>query len=210
MYSNISWKTITAGCTLALLSSGCAMAPKAERYVPPPMGASWSFSQANSGSYGSAARQTTSRRVQDAQGGRLLAFEGTDATILADPGTGRWHSWVKGDTPLLSWNPPIGYEWPLEVGKTWTKDYVFTMHAAKREVPLKVTQTVEAYEDVTVPAGTFKAFRIRSTNSMGDDNVNWFSPELGIFVKGDLRRTEKHAAGAGTRKNELTSQTIRK
>jgi hypothetical protein len=211
MYSNISWQAITVAGSLALLASGCAMAPKAERYMPPPMGSTWTILQSNTGSYGSGNTQTSTRRDQRSLKGReLIAFEGSEATILADPATGRWHGFYKGDAPLMTWEPDIGYEYPLEVGKTWTKTYQMTLHAAKRTVPFEVTQTVEAYEDVTVPAGTFKAFRVRSVNSAGDDNINWFSHELGIFVKATLRRTEKHAAGPGTRQNELLSQTIRK
>ena len=69
---------------------------------------------------------------------------------------------------------------------------------------------VEAYEDVTVPAGTFKAFKVRTTDTMGNDNVVWFSPELGIFVKQNNRRTAQHAQGPGTRDIELVSQSIRR
>ncbi len=187
------------------------MAPKAERYVAPPMGSTWTISQSNTGSYGSGSTQVSTRRDQrTVQGRQLIAFEGSEATILADPATGRWHGFFKGDTPLVSWEPAIGYEWPLEVGKTWRKSYQMTLHSAKRTVPVEVTQTVEAYEEVTVPAGTFKAFRITSVNSSGDENTYWFSPDLGIFVKGKQRRTEKHAAGPGSRETELLSQTIRK
>jgi len=62
----------------------------------------------------------------------------------------------------------------------------------------------------SVPAGTFKAFRVRSTDTLGNDNVVWFAPQLGIFVKQNLRRTDQSAQGAGTRDIELVSQTIRK
>jgi hypothetical protein len=41
-----------------------------------------------------------------------------------------------------------------------------------------------------------------------NENVVWFSPELGIFVKQNLRRTAKHPAGPGTRDSELVSHTI--
>jgi hypothetical protein len=61
-----------------------------------------------------------------------------------------------------------------------------------------------------VPAGTFKAFKVTSSDTLGNENVVWFSPELGLFLKQTLRRTEKHPAGAGTRETELVSQTIRK
>jgi hypothetical protein len=104
----------------------------------------------------------------------------------------------------------LSWEWPIEVGKTWTKKYTITIHATKQTIPFEVRQKVEAYEDVTVPAGTFKAFKVVTSDTLGSENINWFSPELGIFVKTTLRRTAKHPAGAGTRETELVSQTIRK
>ena len=80
-----------------------------------------------------------------------------------------------------------------------------TNHAAKRTNPYQLTQKVEAIEEVTVPAGTFKTYKISTVNSLGDDNLVWFSPELGIFVKQSNKRTAKHAQGPGTQSSELMS-----
>ena len=143
------------------------------------------------------------------QGKRFVTFESPEATLLAYP-SGDWVGQVKGDTALVTWDPPLGWNWPLEVGKTWTKKTSITIHAAKRTIPYEYTQKVEAYEDVTVPAGTFKTFKVSTTTTLGDENVNWFSPELGIFVKSSLKRTAKHSAGPGTRDIDLVSHTIRR
>jgi hypothetical protein len=70
--------------------------------------------------------------------------------------------------------------------------------------------TVEAFEEVTVPAGTFKAFRVRASNNMGEQSVNWLSPELGLFVKGRTERTAEHPAGAGVREMELKTVDVRR
>jgi hypothetical protein len=78
-----------------------------------------------------------------------------------------------------------------------------TIQAAKRTVTYYLSQKVEAYEDVTVPAGKFKAFKISSTSSLGDEGFTWFSADLGIFVKQSLRRTGQHAQGPGTREIQL-------
>ena len=69
---------------------------------------------------------------------------------------------------------------------------------------------VEAYEDVVTPAGTFKAFRVATTDNQGNANTQWLSPELGIFVKQQLRRTAQHTAGPGMQDTVITSQSIRK
>jgi hypothetical protein len=110
----------------------------------------------------------------------------------------------------VSWNPPIGFEWPLEVGKTWTKSYKATIQASKRIIPFDSTWKVESYEDVTVPAGTFKAFKVSYSDTIGNETVQWMSPELGIFVKRTEKRTTKYPAGPGTRESELISQNIKK
>jgi hypothetical protein len=46
---------------------------------------------------------------------------------------------------------------------------------------------------------------VSTVNTLGDDNVSWYSPELGIFVKQMNRRTDKHPQGAGTQNVELVS-----
>ena len=144
------------------------------------------------------------------QGQQVIAFESPEYAILAASNSGNWLGIVRGDKPLITWEPGLNWDWPLEVGKTWTKNYSITIHAAKRTVPFQTTQKVEAYEDVTVPAGTFTAFKISTSSTLGEETVNWFSPEVGIFVKSINTRTAKNAAGPGRRETELVSQTIKK
>lgn len=208
---NLKMRIACGGLALALLSSGCALfEPKAERYVPPPVGATWMSARRDTGSYGAGSMQLPGRYLgtQLWQGRQLIGFESPDGTILANSETGEFWAVVKGGSPLITWEPPIGWNWPLEVGNTWTKSTRLTNHVTKQTMALTYTQKVEAYEDVTVPAGTFKAFRVSTANSTGDDNVQWFSPDLGIFVKSILKRTAKHSQGAGTREIELVSQKI--
>ena len=70
--------------------------------------------------------------------------------------------------------------------------------------------TIEAYEAVEVPAGRFLAFRTRYTDNVGNDNLDWVSPELGIFVKSRRTRDAKNPQGPGTFESELVSHTIRR
>lgn len=144
------------------------------------------------------------------QGQQVITYETPQWTILAQPTSGNWIGIVSGDKPMMTWDPPMGWDWPLEVGKTWTHNNRFTNHAKQQTIPFQTTQKVEAYEDVTVPAGTFKAFKISTSDTLGNENVNWFSPELGIFVKSINTRTAKHAAGPGRQETEIVSQTITK
>ncbi len=195
-----------SGLAVAMLMAGCGlMAPKAERYVAPPVATTWQSARQDTGSYGSGSAKVAGRRGERTfQGAQVLTFEGPDGTIVATPES-NWLGIFKGDTPMVTWDPPLGWPWPIEVGKTWTREQRMTIHAAKRTVPYVLTQKVEAYEDVTVPAGTFKAFKLSTTTSMGDDNLTWFSPDMGIFIKQSLKRSARHPSGAGSRELELLS-----
>jgi len=212
MLDGISLKLQLAavGVAAALASAGCGMmAPKAEQYVTPPDGTTWVQMRRDTGSYGSGSSQVQftflGRRTW--QGREMSAFESEGVTTMMIPVVASFAAMLKGGNPMISWDPPAGWEWPLEVGKTWTKKSVVTIHAAKRSIPYEYTQTVEAHEEVTVPAGTLKVFRIKTVDTLGNENVQWFSSELSVFAKQSLRRTAKHAQGAGTREVELVSHT---
>jgi hypothetical protein len=189
------------------LAAGCAMfgSPKVERYVAPPLGTSWETARHDSGSYGSGSGRISGRRGERLwQGRMMITFEAAGApTIIAAP-DGHWHGLYAGDKPLITWDPPLTWEWPLELGKSWTREQRATF-GGKQTVTYSVTQKVEAYEDVKVPAGTFKAWKISTATSLGDENLVWFSPDHGIFIKQSLKRTARHAQGAGTREVELLS-----
>ena len=73
---------------------------------------------------------------------------------------------------------------------------------------LKYVLAVEAYEEVTVPAGTFKTFRIRRT-SPDDRYVTWYEPILGLEVKRDWKRFATHPAGSGTHQMQMLSYNIK-
>lgn len=89
---------------------------------------------------------------------------------------------------------------PLYVGKTWTSTWTYSCAAGYRE-DASITATVDAYEPVTVAAGTFNALRVHSLTSLTnsndglllngatgtaayqEDNTCWFAPEVGRIVK---------------------------
>lgn len=59
------------------------------------------------------------------------------------------------------------FAFPMEVGKTWTTDYVDpTRHGLQVSAAHHATYKATGWEDVTTPAGTFHAMRIE-----GDDKV---------------------------------------
>lgn len=75
--------SLTAGLALVLaLGSlpGCAsLTPRAERYVPPPIGATWVTARRDSGSYGSGSVQRPGKRGERTwQGTQMITFEGPE------------------------------------------------------------------------------------------------------------------------------------
>ena len=67
-----------------------------------------------------------------------------------------------------------------------------------------------ANEEVTVPAGTFKTFKVRYTDSVGIESVNWYSPDGAGWVKIGATRDGRFPAGPGTQDFDLLSYSIKK
>jgi hypothetical protein len=73
--------------------------------------------------------------------------------------------------------------WPLKVGNKATNTITLTGRDGKTYTST-VTVTVAAYEKVTVPAGTFDAFRVEETKAgEATRNIHWWAPALGQSVK---------------------------
>ena len=73
--------------------------------------------------------------------------------------------------------------WPLEVGKKVTAT-VNGVGYNGQPYTSAVTVTVAAYEKVTVPAGTFDAFRVEESKA-GEavPHIHWWAPAVGASVK---------------------------
>jgi hypothetical protein len=187
--------------------AGCASGPpKAERYIAPPVGSSWKVQVTNTGSFGSATRaeQQVSMRDVVVEGKPYHRFDaGGGATLLSDS-VGLFMVLGPGVRPLMRYDPPLGYDFPLEVGKTWTQDIVLTVGGTTK-TPMKAQWKVEAYEDVTVPAGTFKAWRVVFNDNFGYKQTTWSLPEtVGTYAKRVNERAATHPqGGAGTQVIEL-------
>jgi hypothetical protein len=81
-----------------------------------------------------------------------------------------------------------------------------TLYPSGNKVPLKIDWKVESFGSVTVPAGTYKAYKVVSTNNFGELEVRWVSPADGIAtVKRHVERPASHPQGAGVLDAELVS-----
>lgn len=201
------------GLFAAVLSAGCAVVePKAERWVPPAVGSTWDIAQRNTGSYGKNVQFRVTRGDGTWQGMPVLTLSNSlGMTTMVSPESGRWHAIVGRDgKALMSWDPPLGWDYPLTVGKTWTTSHKMTVHATGKTLSYDLACKVDNHGDVTVAAGTFKAFKVVCSTTAGNEETYWTSPELGVFVKTSLKRTDKSPFGPGTQEAELVAQTIKR
>lgn len=197
-----------AGLLAALALAGCAgMQPRPNSLAP---GTTWVNAVTNTGSYGKQNGELRTTRVGGErmwQGRKVFVYEQTPGVnILTDPDTGHWIAILRGDTLLQSFEPAIGWDRPLEVGKTWSRKHRSTNHVKKTTTDFVGTWKVEAYEDVTVRAGTFKAYKVLYSDTLGTEGATWWSPEIDAWVKVSNRRSAKNPAGAGTSDTELVKR----
>jgi hypothetical protein len=102
---------------------------------------------------------------------------------------------------LCTYTPSREYlSFPLVVGKTWNPAWQYSCAAGYKETAT-ATATAEAWESVTVPAGTFDALRVRIDTTLTNSNdtallngntgqatysiavLAWYAPSQGTFVK---------------------------
>ena len=187
-----------------LLAAGCANTPQAS-YTHPPYGTTLVYGVASTGSYGSGTSTTTIRVAEGTyEGAKVTRMAGAGGTVVQDPDTGAVIAVLDpGDRPLMRYSPALGVQWPIQPGKTWTQEHRLTVGPSTQ---LKLTSSwkVEGIEDVTVPAGTFRAWRMTFTDNFGFRQTSWTVPQgLGTFVRRETVRPAGHPQGEGTQVLEL-------
>ena len=202
---------MAAAAPLSML--GCASTPPtAAGMAATPIGTVSTFHRTSSGSLGTFDGQVVwTQSPATWQGKPVVASVAPQAgASLHDPVT---HALVaslnRAGQPLMSYDPPLDYQWPLQVGKTWSAENTVTLYPAGNTVKIRVDYQVESWGDVTVPAGTFKAFKLRFTNNLGETEVRWVSPADGIpTVKRHVERPATHPQGTGVLDAELLSRVL--
>jgi hypothetical protein len=126
------------------------------------------------------------------------AGPGQEVHLSKDLGVARIR---KGDS-VTQFDPPLPLDWPLEVGK-WGR---FSGKLLGAPTIDKFTWGIETYENIRVPAGTFKAFRITYTMSygtgFGERNLkSWYAPDARQIVK-------MESTGFGTETSRLDFQVV--
>jgi len=199
MRTKILAGVVAIGCAAWLPAAMAQTDPGA--WVSAPEGTVTVFQRKSSGSYGTFEGEVKwTLGLRDWNGRTLLAAASERHGItLHDPLThGVKVLLNSAGHPLTSFNPEIRHEWPLVVGKRWTSVHEMTDYRAAMVRSLTMSFEVEAYEDVTVPAGTFKAFRVMQASSFGEVERNWVVPSRGLStVKRISDRPSLHPLGAG-------------
>jgi hypothetical protein len=95
----------------------------------------------------------------------------------------------KGRRVQITSSFPLYFEFPFCVGEKWQRRFSARPPFATRNYDLLIEYEVLNYEDITVSAGTFKAFKIEINHTNFDaKKANgkahiWYSPEVKLFVK---------------------------
>jgi hypothetical protein len=96
------------------------------------------------------------------------------------------------------------FEWPLTVAKQWETRVQVERPLQRTTEERRRVATVEAWETVTVPAGTFGAFHIVVKDPTGKTtSESWFAPEARQVVK------DKTYYDYGVRERELLEYKLR-
>jgi hypothetical protein len=173
--------TLVTLAVLLLGASAWAQTPKAERPTYA-VGDKWIRSD---GAY-DLIRIENGRYVFAADGGR-------EVHLTRDLGLAKV---VRAGQVLLELDPPPALRWPLEVGQSsvgWLT--MKSLDPQYGESLVRLSSRVDAYEDVRVPAGVFKAFRIvhvleprflaASPQSRRVELAFWYAPAIQQLVRAD-------------------------
>jgi hypothetical protein len=196
-----------------LLAAGCASTPPTpEKMEISPTGTVTTYHRKSSGSLGSFDGQVVWTHATSTWNGKpVIAFGAPQAGVsLHDPVTfGMLANLGTSGQPVMSFDPPIDYPWPLQVGRTWTAQHTVTLYPSGRTVPMSIQGKVESWGDVTVPAGTFKAFKLVWTMNQSEVETRWVNPAEGLAtIKRHVERSAAHPQGAGVLDAELISRVL--
>jgi CHAT domain-containing protein len=191
---------------VALAGSVVAASAAAQTSAPmefPPTGSRWitrSLDQAG-GSYLTTYTVLEPGSFQGRPGFRLS----NDIGVLFFERAGRnWFATVVREKERSAATPHFGtFAWPLEVGKSWSSVYEFRDNLrGLRFNRVQASWRVAAEEEVTVPAGRFRAFRLEGGNN-GNTWTTWYAPLVRLVVKEIHERKAGHPSGPGRTVTEV-------
>jgi hypothetical protein len=190
----------------------------------PPIGARWRVRVTDSGAMHSTVEDRDIAAAAVAFNGRPgYGIVGPRVTTVLDPATFNPIGTIEAGRVAVTDTPDTGlFSWPLWVGKTWETTYShYDRLYGAAWGPAISRARVAGIEDVTVPAGTFQAFRIdylggigssipggfRSAQSPGFESRDtyWYAPGPKLIVKSEKIRSGSNYQWAARTVTELVS-----
>jgi hypothetical protein len=143
----------------------------------------------------------------------VLAFASGSETVLYDRDLN--FVAVASDGRILREASPSlrSFDFPFHVGKEWRS--VFTFQDNQKGLswtPVEVFWRVKEYDEISVPAGRFRAFLLESepsTNWGIKKEQVWYAPQVKQLVKRIRERTQAHYEGKGKDTWELVQYTLK-
>ena len=180
-------------------------------YIRP--GSSWTYKVEDSTWKAPATVTLTFMKDDVYKNAGVLSFATGSETILYDRDLN--FVAVASDGRILREASPSlrSYDFPFHVGKEWRS--VFTFQDNQKGLswtPVEVFWRVKEYDEITVPAGKFRAFLIESepsTNWGIRKEQVWYAPEAKQMVKRLRERTAAHYEGKGKDAWELVQYTLK-
>ncbi len=211
--STIRTTLLATAVAALLLTTGCANTPPiTDKMQINPMGTVLTYHRKSSGSLGNFDGPVVwTQSPATWQGKPVLASGAPQAGVgIHDLNSmAMIANLTPAGQPIMSFEPPIDYPWPLEVGKTWSAQHTVTLYPSGNKVPLKIDGKVESWGDVTVPAGTYKAFKLVWRNNLGEMETRWINPAEGLAtIKRHVERPATHPQGAGVLDADLLSRAL--
>jgi hypothetical protein len=114
---------------------------------------------------------------------------------------------------VFAWRSVLDF--PMFVGKKWSNITYGKPARGQYEVTYTNEFNIEGVEDITIPAGTFKCYKIRlkQTNmSVRHESgwvLYWYSPEVKIWIKREAEYTSYWLNVYWTQKADLTSYKLK-
>jgi hypothetical protein len=143
----------------------------------------------------------------------VLAFATGNETILYDRDL-NFVAVASNGRILREASPSLrSFDFPFYVGKEWRS--VFTFQDNQKGLswtPVEVFWRVKEYDEVSVPAGKFRAFLLESepsTNWGIKTEQVWYAPQAKQLVKRVRERTSAHYEGKGKDTWELVQYTLK-
>jgi len=143
----------------------------------------------------------------------VLAFGAGSETILYDRDL-NFVAVASNGRILREASPSLrSFDFPFYVGKEWRS--VFTFQDNQKGLswtPVEVFWRVKEYDEISVPAGRFRAFLLESepsTNWGIKKEQVWYAPQVKQLVKRLRERTAAHYEGKGKDTWELVQYTLK-